>query len=252
LSADNDDELEIAVNVYVNARGRIIGRTLEYNNGGYDDCTVTMLLPENNGEFGCELSYIDESTYNGGRSRQLVGKGTRKGYNVNGDFTVKYQELQSENDYEIANISVDDLSLKDLLQGYVNATFELTPCDDLSEINSDLSYIEDFKLTLTTAMDKDTMDCSIGFNYGIDDLGTLTISTKTGSDSIDTAMIPVSTNTVMASNDYELIDWLSGISLTQLINNLKAVGIPQDWLAMLSYINLFIENGGLYSLIPMM
>jgi hypothetical protein len=141
LSADNDDELEIAVNVYVNARGRIIGRTLKYNNSGYDDCTVTMLLPENNGEFGCELSYIEESTYNGGLSRQLIGKGTRKGYNINGDFTVKYQELQSENDYEIANISVDDLSLKDLLQGYVNGAFELTPCDDLSEINSDISYI---------------------------------------------------------------------------------------------------------------
>jgi hypothetical protein len=238
---DYDDDLKIDISIYVNGKGEIIGRTLSFDEGYGDVYTVSTLLTADGTNVGYELNFAS-----GDAGVSLVGNGTYKGGSISGDFNVVYKDDYYDYEYEILDVNVNSLDVKQLKKGYLNGSFEFTVGDDISKIDSSLSVSKDFKLSLTSAMSAGSLDYQLGLEYSGDELGTLRVTSKTGKAS--SVKVPDSKNTITVSNYYELMDWLETVSLSPFIKNLKSAGVPQDWLDDLEDISDSIENGYMFNM----
>jgi hypothetical protein len=248
---DDDYTDEIKISTYVNSKGEIIGRKFEVvdtsskrKSSTSENNSITMIMPVKGGKFGFELSVNYVDGWGTSEYAELVGSGQYKSGKITGDFEVNMSEY--DNEYELLNIGVSGLDLKQLKQGYINGTFEIETGEDLAKLDSDFNLLDDGVLTLDIDMSDNSIKCEAGVEYGGDDLGTLSVSLKTGNSS--TIKIPDNSSTVMVSNDYDLVEWLQSVDMTELIKNLKSIGVPQEWLNYLDEMNEEIKEGNLYDL----
>jgi hypothetical protein len=212
-----DDDLEIVMKVYVDGKGKIRGRVIEYEDG-YDSFEVSMLMPQKGRKVGYELSIDDD-----GETVKLTGEGKKSGDKVTGDFTVKY------NGTSIVDLSVKKLDVESLKSGKLNGKIEASVSSKLAKVTgsiSGMSIIEDIRLTVDAETDDNSFKYKIGVIYDDEDIGTITLSAKSSKGS--KVSLPSSKDTVSISDEDDLLEWVEDIDWSKFLNNLDKANLPDD------------------------
>lgn len=228
---------EIIMKVYVDGKGNIVGRNVKIG-----DMAVNMLMPEKGGKFGYELSY---KMY--GVDVKLTGSGKRSGDKINGDFQAKY------NGASILDITAKKLNTKDLKKGQMNGRLEVKAASKIGNLVGYIpgfSAIEDIKLTFDFDSSKKSHVCKIGLIYDRQDIGSVSLSVKTGKGSM--ARIPDSKKAIMIEDVDDISEWIEGIDLKNLIASMKKAGMPSEVTDALEEADDMFEDADLNSLMRLM
>lgn len=223
-AGDMDEELLI-MKVYVDGKGKIVGRVFELLEDGETILTVSSLMPENGGRFGYEFSV--QSDYD--VDIALTGSGKTAGNKLTGDFALEYMGTP------LLNLQVSKLDREQLEQGYFNGSVTITPSRMLvNMLTGDLSYygtafasmLTDMQLTLDSQISKESGKLTLGLLYDGEEMCSISMSVKTG-DGAKTD-IPNKKNIVFVEDQEDLADWLDGIDWDKFIGNLEKAGLPEE------------------------
>jgi hypothetical protein len=194
---DDYDMDDIVMTVWVDGSGEIRGRKLEY-----EDVDLYYAMPKDGKDFGLELSYSD-----GYEDAALTGSGTISGGKLSGSFAL------TESATPLGFLKVEQWDTDKLQDGYLSGTFTLQPANIL---NVSLSG---FYLTITADTAKDSADYEISVSTSSAKLGTLALSTKTGS----------ATGRVKAPSDTVSLErWANSVDLTGFLSSLRDTDLPSD------------------------
>jgi hypothetical protein len=227
-----DDDLEIVMKVYVDGKGKIRGRVIEYEDR-YDSFEVSMLMPQKGRKVGYELSFEVD-----GETVKLTGEGKKSGDKVTGDFTVKY------NGTSIVDLSVKKLDVESLKNGKLNGKIEASVSSKLAKVTgsiSGMSIIEDIRLTLDAETDDNSFKYKIGVIYDDEDIGTITLSAKSSKGS--KVSLPSSKNTVSISDEDDMLEWVEDIEWSKFLKNLDKANLPDDVIDEIEDVIDDIEDG---------
>jgi hypothetical protein len=227
---DNDNKL--VMKVYVNGKGEIKGRIIEYEDD-YDSLTVRMLAPEKGRKVGYEFSVKAD-----GESVGLIGSGKKSGKKVSGDFNVKY------NGASLVNLKVKKLNTETLKKGKLNGTIEASISSKLGVLAdsvSGMSILQDVKVVLTSKMTDNTVKCSLDVVYDEEDVGTVSASLKKRK--LIKAKVPSSKNTIMVEDEDTLEEWIQDIDWDKWITKLDKTDLPSDLIDIIEDISDALEDG---------
>jgi hypothetical protein len=227
---DNDNKL--VMKVYVNGKGEIKGRIIEYEDD-YDSLTIRMLAPEKGRKVGYEFSVKAD-----GESVGLIGSGKKSGKKVSGDFNVKY------NGASLVNLKVKKLNTETLKKGKLNGTIEASISSKLGVLAdsvSGMSILQDVKVVLTSKMTDNTVKCSLDVVYDEEDVGTVSASLKKRK--LIKAKVPSSKNTIMVEDEDTLEEWIQDIDWDKWITKLDKTDLPSDLIDIIEDISDALEDG---------
>jgi hypothetical protein len=217
LDGSFDDDVEIVMKVYVDGKGKIKGRVIEYEDK-HTSYTVSILMPQKGKKVGYELSFET-----GKNSIKLSGEGKKSGDKVTGDFAVKY------NGTSIVDLAVKKLDVKTLKSGKLNGKIEASVSSKLAKVTgniSGMSILEDIRLSLDAETDDNSLNYKFGIIYDDEDIGTVTISGKKSSGS--KVSLPSSKDTVSVSDAEDLLEWVEDIDWSKFLKNLDKAGLSGD------------------------
>lgn len=205
---------KIEMKVYVNNKGKIVGRTIEV-----EDTTIKMLMPEKGKKFGYECSY-EESYYD--ESIALTGTGTRNGDKIDGEFALEY------NDSSMVNLTVKDYNTKDARKGIVNGSMTLELSEDIEDLTGytpGLSMIQDIRLTMDFKSDSNSSKCNMGVSMDDKSIVDIVMSYKeekgyTGPDPGKDA--------VVINDEDDLSEWGKDFDLGGFTEALKKADVPSE------------------------
>jgi hypothetical protein len=213
---DELDELDdynmddIVMTVWVDGSGEIRGREIKY-----EDAVLVYAMPKDGKDFGLELSYSEGDEY-----VALTGSGTISGGKLSGDFTLSeteygYYEDEDGAEIPLLDLEVDQWDTDKFQDGYLSGTVTLAPKSGLNNM------LTSFKLTVSADTDKNSANYEISASSDGLSLGTLALSSKTGS----------STGSVKAPADtVSLSRWTSTVDITGFLSSLRDTDIPSDLL----------------------
>lgn len=209
------DELDMTV--YVDDKGQVIGRTLEFPNS-WDEISISYLFPRSGSRFGYKASVtVDDEELS------VSGSGKEFGNKLDGSFTLKY------NGYGIVDVEVEDLNLKSLKKGFLNGGFTLTASSGIRRIGDmDIvySYLSDLQLILDVAMDNSSQKLRMELREGRELWGALTMSARSsGGKKIS---VPSTRDAIFVEDDSDFMDWWDTIEWEKLIKNMDKAGMPSD------------------------
>ena len=205
---------DIEMKVYVNNKGKIVGRTIET-----EDYTINMLMPEKGKKFGYEWSYED-SYFD--ESIALTGTGKRSGDKITGEFALKYNESS------MINLTVKDYNTKDARKGIINGNMTLELAEDIEDLigyTPGLSMIEDIRLTMDFKSDKSSSKCSMG--VFMDDKSIVDIVMSYKEEKGYKGPNPGKDAVVMEDMD-DLSEWGKDFDLGGLTDALKEADVPSE------------------------
>ena len=209
------DELDMTI--YVDDKGQIIGRTMEFPNS-WDEVSVSWLVPHHGSRFGYKGSIMVD-----GEEISVTGSGKEFGNKINGSFTVKY-EGNGVFDLEVKNFDMGSLR-----KGYINGTFTVTPSSGIGRamnMRSVDSYLSDMELRINISMNRSSEKWSMELREGRDLWGSLTFSSKSGSGR--KISVPSTRSTIFVDNDSDFEEWWDTIEWNDLIKKLDKAGLPAD------------------------
>ena len=198
--------------VYVDKKGKIVGRTLEIQ-----DAAIHMLRPEKGKQYGYRLAYEDE-----GNDLSLIfdGGGQREGDLLEGGFILSY------NDTSILRISVGDLDTKKAKKGMLNGriTCTLAPgAADLMGYAPGVSMLQEMKLTMDFQSAEDSGNSNMSLyvrNKNLFDIET-SYQREDGYQGIEPGK-----DAVMIEDMEDLLTWGEDLDLGGLSDNLKKAHVP--------------------------
>lgn len=206
---------ELEMTVYVDDKGRIIGRTLEFPNS-WDEVTISYIMPHKGSKFGYKGSITID-----GEEVSLTGYGKDFGNKVNGDFTVKYEGMG------IVDIAVKDFNLKSLKKGHVNGSFTVKASSGISralDIVSSYSYLSDMTLAIDISSGKSSEKWSMELKEGRDVWGTLTVAVSRGNGK--KVSVPSTRNSILIEDNWDFEDWWDTLRWDAFIKKLDKAGLP--------------------------
>lgn len=207
------DELEMTV--YVDNKGQIIGRTLEFPNS-WDEVTLSYVMPHRGSKFGYKGSIeID------GEEISIVGSGKDSGNKLSGDFTVKYEGMR------IVDIAVKDFNLKSLKKGYINGNFTVTTASGFSralDLASSYSYLSGMALVIDISMSKSSEKMSMTLKEDKDIWGTLTIAVNHGNGK--KISVPSTKSSILVEDDWDFEDWWDTLKWNDFLKKLDKANLP--------------------------
>lgn len=226
---------DMIMNVYVDGKGNIIGRTISFY-----DLAFSKLTPEKGGKNGYELSYKYDND-----SIRLAGTGTRSGGTLNGNYSMEV------NDIPVIDIIVNNLTGQN--NGRLNGRLEIMPSAEVSRIVSKipkLSFIGYSTLILDFGSASDSNTFKMSLTTTKYDIGSISISSKTGNASVPA--IPDSNDIIMIEDEDDIIEWVEGIDLDNLISAMKSAGIPAGFIDELEELNDTLKDDVIDDLKPAM
>lgn len=252
----NDSDIKIVMKVYVDNKGNIVGRIVEwdipqeYNYYSYSrnySGSISMLMPVKGNEFGYKLSI---EPYGNGETIMITGSGKKSGNAISGDFSLKYCGNS------LVDIGVTKLNIADLKRGQLNGTFvveassgiirEIGESRYLSEMERTICKIlEDLQITLTANTKDNSGKYSLGVVFDEEDIGTISVSIQRGNGSKVT--IPNARNVIEVGDMDDLEDWIETIEWDKLISNLEKADLPTDIIDLVEDIGDAVEDGDWYS-----
>lgn len=205
----------IRITTYVDSADKVIGRTLKVVSGGETVQTLYYRTVTEGDNFRFKAS-VSELV--------ITGSGTVKENVLDGEYTVTV----SDTEYLVLKIS--DFDQAKLERGYLSGTIRLEPSSQLiKELvgNSNLTIFADLalELKLDTSDTAANVDIDVFANDSL--LVGLTMNTKiTDGSSIKK---PSSKDTVNAMDEEEVMEWIQDMDFDELLQNLKAAGVPSEY-----------------------
>lgn len=227
---DNVDELksldgELIMKVYVDSKGRIVGRTLEMEEEDGTYTGIYYLMPENGKNVGCEISV----TADDGSRAALTGSGKKSGEKLTGSYELEYAGVS------LLEMNVSGLDLEQLKQGYLNGTFTLMPSKMLGTLLTGAvsgygslyaTMLADMELKLDLQMAKNSGKITLGLMYDEEKIVSLTAAVDAGKG--PGTDIPDAANLIVIEEDEDLAAWMEGLSWDKFLDNLENAGVPED------------------------
>lgn len=230
---------ELVMKVYVDGKGEIRGRTIEFDDG-WGTVVTKWLMPVKGGKFGFELSAGIED-----EKMEMTGSGKISGDKITGDFKIKAQDGSG------VSFAVDKLDMEKLKRGQLDGGIEIDLSFDLGDMGlGELAYMlpgmsgmQDLALTIDSKASKHAGDVKFGIKYDGEELGAVAVSFETGDGSKKS--IPSGKNVVMVEDLGDLGDWLETCEWGKLISALEKLGVPGEVIDMLEE----LEDGDIDSLL---
>ena len=208
---------ELDMTVYVDDKGQIIGRTMNFPNS-WDEVSISWLNPHQGSRFGYKGSIIAD-----GEEISVTGSGKDFGNKINGSFTVKYEGNG------ILDIEVKDFDMGSLRKGYLNGSFTVTASSGIgraTNMRSLASYLSDMELIINISMNRSSEKWSMELREGRDLWGSLTISAKSGNGS--KISVPSTRSAIFVDNDSDFEEWWNTMEWDDMIKKMNKAGLPSD------------------------
>ena len=231
--ADNADRSgvtdAITMTVYVDGKGEIRGRTINYNGIEY----LRIVMPKDGRDVGVEIAVNAGYT-----SARLTGSGKESGKTLSGNFALSYTQGGSE--MEIVRIAVADMNVASTKQGYLNGVFTLTPGRSTMNLISSATgsgsgaaaiaamLVSSVSLEFDLSTSRDKGNANVSVLFGGSKIGTLSFETATGK-AKDFKMIDTAKTPERYAQD------LDQSKVTAVVQKLKSVGVPEKYTSMLDY-----------------
>jgi len=209
------DELDMTV--YVDDKGRIIGRRIEFPNSR-DEISFSYLNPHHGSRFGYKGSITAD-----GEELLVTGSGRNFGNKVSGSFTVEYEGSR------IIDVEVKDLDRSSLKKGYINGSFTLmvpSGTGYAQDRGSAYSYLTDMRLIIDVTMSRSSEKLRMELREGRELWGTLTIASKSGKSR--KISVPTTRSTIFIDDDRDFEDWWDTTEWEELIKKMDKAGLPSD------------------------
>ncbi len=208
---------ELDMTVYVDDKGQIIGRSLEFPNS-WEEVSISYMHPRRGSRFGYRGSITAD-----GVEWSLSGSGKYSWNKIDGSFTTKYDGSG------IIDIEVQDFNTKSLKEGYLNGSFTVSASSDLIrsvDLEFIRSYLSDTKLVFDISTKKSSQKCSIELIEGKESWGTLTFSAKSGAGK--KISVPSTKKAIFVDNSQALEDWWNTLEWDGLIKKMDKAGAPSE------------------------
>ncbi|MCM1192066.1 MAG: DUF4854 domain-containing protein [Butyrivibrio sp.] len=229
---DSLDELEdvddvLVMKVYVDGKGKIIGRVLELVEGRDTYATISSLFLEKGGKFGIEFSVQPGSDREEGI--ELTGSGRKSGNKLTGDFEIAYAGMR------VLDMKVSELDTGKLAQGYLNGSVQISFSKEIARLLSEslsaygtmyASMLADMQLTLDFQMAENTGKITLGLSYDEKKLGSISMAVNVGDGS--ELKVPNAGDTVFFEDEEDLADWLEKVDWNGFIQRLKQAELPEE------------------------
>lgn len=209
------DELDMTV--YVDDKGQVIGRTLEFPNS-WEEVSFSYLNPHKGSKFGYKASIIADD-----EEVSITGSGRDFGNKIDGIFTVKYEGTS------IVDIDVKGFDMKSLRKGYINGSFTVTLPSGFSrafDLASASSYLSDMELVIDVSTDRSSEKLNIELREDKELWGSLTITVKRGNSR--RISVPSTRNAVFVDDKEDFEDWWDTIKWDDLIKKMNKAGLPAE------------------------
>lgn len=241
---------KITMKVYVDGKGRVRGRTLEY-----DDVTISMKMPQKGGKVGYEFS-VKSTDYYDAISIALSGTGKESGGKLKGNFELKY------NNMAVAEIAVKDMDLDKWKKLQPNGSFEIGLPSSLTKLlkgsyssgsryssyedrlaDMMIEFIGKLKITLKADSSNKSGELALGLTY--DGEKALDVSLAAKRESASKISIPSSKNAIMVEDFDDLVEWLETVNWDKVVSNLAKTSLPDEWVDAIEDIADLLEDGNI-------
>jgi len=218
LKSYADEDAEVVMNVYVDGKGEIVGREIEYEDYWEETTRISMLMPKKGSDVAYEYSFEQYST-----TVSLVGSGKESGNKVTGEFSVKY------NGASLVDLKVKDFNTEDLKKLQLNGEVEVSMGSGISKVLGMTEYaaaFEDALITMKAKSSDSVAELTIGAIYDEESLGTVTVTSKTGKAS--SVKIPNDKDVIYAEDVEDVEEWLEEVDWDNLIEKMENADVSSD------------------------
>lgn len=238
LDRQISDDTRIIMKVYVDGKGNIKGRTIEWNDYRGDKQSISILMPQKGSKAGFEFSVNAD-----GEKIELSGSGKKSGNKVTGEYELKY------NGTAILDITAKKLNTADLKKGQLNGEVGIKISSKIGSLlnlgysgyGNYMSMLTDLEFIINASSSKNSSKCKIKILYDDQDIATVSASVKTGKGS--KASIPGSKNVIMVEDSDDALEWLEEIDWGKVVSRLDKTDLPSEILDMIEDIADALEDG---------
>lgn len=232
------DDTKIVMKVYVDGKGEIKGRIIEWNDYRGKKQSISILMPQKGNKAGFEFSINADD-----EKVELSGSGKKSGNKVTGEYELKY------NGTAILDITAKKLNTADLKKGQLNGEIGIKVSSKIGSLlnlgyygyGNYMSMITDLEFIINASSSKDSAKCKIKIIYDDQDIATISASVKTGKGSKES--IPSSKNVVMVEDSDDALEWLEEIDWGKVLSRLDKTDLPTEVLDMIEDIADALEDG---------
>lgn len=212
-----DEDEKITMNVWVNNKGKIVGRDFGINSE-YEKTTVGYKVVEDGKKIGYEVK-----ADNGYEKFGVRGNGTKSGNMLTADF-----EAYHDNDIWV-KLAAKDFDLNSLKDGYLNGTFVLSAGEEMQKEFMDyygFSLLNRYSVSITSDMKENETNLQIGLLHDGGEMFTVDLGMTSGKGK--TQEMPSESDIMYVESDYDLLVWLAGADLHPIVQNLRNAGLPSE------------------------
>lgn len=216
--ADTDEEWKIVV--YVDAKGNVIGLSVEEPDYDRYEFSYSMLTARKGNDIGYEISVVRWNE----KEVEITGKGKLSGNLLTGEFQV------GGSGHSLLELKVSGLDIEKVKRGYLNGKLEIALSSEVSKALSNeidipaiSSIIKKSSLTLDCKTSAKSAEWKATVNYDGEKLLSLALDLKSGNGSKTSIPSGKSVILVEDADDimdyYEEIDWnkfLAGLEKTEV------------------------------------
>lgn len=220
LEYEMDDEAEIVMTVYVDGKGVVRGRKLEFDSD-YDSVELSCIMPRSGSEFGYELSISAE-----GVTHTLAGSGKYSGNKIDGEFELKSSGAR------IVELTVKDFDTEKMRKGYPNGSITISPSKQIGALlvgalpdSGDYgmaSILSKLQLTLDMETSETKENIVLSLLYDEEKMVSLTLT----SESRKAKDVAEPTDVMEMEDEMDFAEWLEDFDWDELIDRLEDADLP--------------------------
>lgn len=205
-----DSNAEFTMTIWVDGKGTIRGRSIEA-----DGMKIFYAMPQKGSKFGLEAgAETEDGTF------VLSGEGKRSGSKLSGDFKVKCIGMKFA-DIEVKNFDTDKIK-----EGYLSGEFTVKPSSKLGAGGTAAAILSDYSYKLAVENAKDTTDIKMSVLDEDESLGSVSISSKTGSGG--KLSVPSDEDVIEVEDYFDMMEWIDEIDWDEFFDHLHDAGVPSD------------------------
>ena len=212
----NEMKDDLVITVYLDKNSEVHGRVIE--NG---DRKLEMLMPENGGQFGLQLRYVDA----GAESFRLSGSGKRSGDKLTGDL-----DLVIKDEY-YGVLGLDGFDVEKVKDGYLSGSVDVKPSGSFWKLVSDRDGDGESKIPESIRSILDTLILRLDLNTA-KDKADVKLTVTNGSEKFFSVAVNGTkgpAKDISPAEGIEASEWAEDVTLDKLeavVATLEKAGVP--------------------------
>lgn len=195
--------------VYVDKNNQVIGRELNGTMDEFEDLAISYIKVSEGNTFGVEICLGDQVS--------IVGSGVASGKTTNAKYQLKISGVS------MAEIEFTNIDTEQAAKGNFRGTVLIRPSDEVMVMLIGAPQL-DIALSVTVRNDEDP----ISIDLLIDGQSVATLTAEWKQNAFEPIEIPE--NAVDAMDEQAFEQWLEGIDVTKVLDNLLEAGVPMEFI----------------------